>query len=94
MNKRIRSIPCRYRAQLKSWILSELFAEWIEEIDRKFSVQKRKVALIIDNCPTHQSMQNLNLVELSFFLQIQPRSSNQCIMELSDLLKPSIDHLQ
>ena len=43
--KGLKSIPCRYRAQAKSWMSSELFNEWIKEIDRKFSVQKRKVAL-------------------------------------------------
>ena len=45
---------------------SELFEEWIKEIDRKFSVQKRKVALIIDNCPAHPNVPNLNWVELIF----------------------------
>ena len=64
--KGVKSIPCRYRAQPKSWMSSELFEEWIKEIDRKFSVQKRKVALIIDNCPAHPNVQNLNWVELIF----------------------------
>ena len=31
--KGVKSIPCRYRAQLKSWMSSELFEEWIKEID-------------------------------------------------------------
>ena len=70
MNKRIRSIPCHYRAQLKSWSLSEFFAEWIKETDRKFSIQeRRKVALIIDNCSDHQNVENLKWVEFMFFLQ-------------------------
>ena len=65
--KGVKSIPCRYhRAQPKSWMSSELFEEWIKEIDRTFSVQKRKVALIIDNCPAHPNVQNLNWVELIF----------------------------
>ena len=45
---------------------SELFEEWIKQIDRKLSVQKRKVALILDNCPVHPNMQNLDWVELIF----------------------------
>ena len=51
--KHIKSLPCRYRAQKKSWINSELFEEWVREQDEKFENEGRKVALIIDNCPAH-----------------------------------------
>ena len=51
--KGVRNLPCRYRAQRKSWMTAELFEEWVRELDRKFSAAKRKIALIIDNCTAH-----------------------------------------
>ncbi|XP_065668011.1 tigger transposable element-derived protein 4-like [Hydra vulgaris] len=38
----IRSTPCRYRAQKKSWMTSELFEEWVRENDTKFALEDRK----------------------------------------------------
>ena len=64
--KGVKSIPCRYRAQAKSWMSSELFEEWIKELDRSFSVQKRKIALIVDNCPAHPTVTGLEWIELIF----------------------------
>ena len=51
--KGVKNVPCCYRAQPKSWISSELFEERVKEIDRNFGDQKRKITLIIDNCPAH-----------------------------------------
>ena len=64
--KGVKSIPCRYRAQAKSWMSSELFEEWIKELDRSFGVQKRKIALIVDNCPAHPTVTWLEWIELIF----------------------------
>ena len=64
--KGVKSIPCRYRAQAKSWMSSELFEEWIKELDRSFGVQKRKIALIVDNCPAHPTVTGLEWIELIF----------------------------
>ena len=38
---------------------SELFIEWVKEMDRKFNPQGRKIALIIDNCPAHPTVEGL-----------------------------------
>ena len=62
----VKSVLYRYQAQVKSWISSELLEEEIKEINRKFSVQERKVAMTIGNCPPHPSFKNLNWVELIF----------------------------
>jgi len=49
----VRNLPCRYRSQKKSWMNSELFEEWVRELDRKFVGEGRKIALIVDNYPAH-----------------------------------------
>ena len=64
--KGVRNLPCRYRAQRKSWMTAELFEEWVRELDRKFSAAKRKIALIIDNCTAHPHVEQLASIELIF----------------------------
>ena len=39
--KGIKKNPCRYRAQKKSWMTSDLFQEWVRELDRKFQCEDR-----------------------------------------------------
>ena len=44
----------------------ESFEDWVHELDQKFAVSKRKIALIIDNCTAHPDVENLKWVELIF----------------------------
>ena len=64
--KGVKSFPCRYRSQRKSWMTSDLFKGWVQEIDRQLYRQERKIALIIDNCPAHPQVENLKSVESIF----------------------------
>ena len=64
--KGVKHLPCRYRNQNKSWMDSVFFEEWIREMDTKFTKEKKKVALIIDNCPAHTTIDNLKSIELVF----------------------------
>ena len=64
--KGVKRVPCRYRAQQTSWMSSELFEEWVTELDRNFGSKKRKITLIIDNCPAHPDVPALEWVELIF----------------------------
>ena len=45
---------------------SDLFEEWVHELDRKFEQQNRKVVLIIDNCPGHPAIGGLKAIQLCF----------------------------
>ena len=45
---------------------TELFDEWAREIDRKFGGEKRKIALIVNNCPVLPHVEKLDWVELNF----------------------------
>ena len=82
--KRIKSIPCRYRAQKKSWMDSELFEEWVREQDRKFALEGRKVALVIDNCNAYLNIENLKSITPYFPPQIQPPVCSLWIKESFD----------
>ena len=45
---------------------SSLFEEWVRDLERKFEVEKRKIALIVDNCPAHPQIENQRAVNLIF----------------------------
>ena len=64
--KGVINLPCRYRAQRKSWMKAELFEECVRQLDRKFSAANRKIALIIDHCTAHPHVEQLNSIELIF----------------------------
>ena len=63
--KGIKSTPCLYRAQKKSW-MDEFFEEWVREQDRKFALEGCKVASVIDNYTTHPNIENLKSIALYF----------------------------
>ena len=64
--KNVRSLPDNiiYRHSKRAWMTTNLFQEYIYNLDVKFSQQKRKVAIIIDNCPAHPVLTNLKSIEM------------------------------
>ena len=60
----VKNLPCRYRSQKQSWMDCDLFKEWVREIDRNFLAGKRKIALIVDNCPAHPKAEGLKAIDL------------------------------
>ena len=64
--KNVKQLPCRYRAQKKSWMIGVLFEEWVRKLDASFRAQSRKVALLIDNCPAHPEIKNPTNINLIF----------------------------
>ena len=64
--KGVKTLPCRYSAQHKGWMSGELFKDWVHELDRKFAVSKRKIALIIDNCKAQRHLENFKWVKMIF----------------------------
>ena len=86
--KGVRNLPCRYRAQRKSWMTVELFEERLRQLDRKFSAANRKIILIIDNCTTHLHVEQLNSIELIF---LPPNTtSNTQLMDFNSRLKSQV----
>ena len=64
--KNVRSLPTQYDANAKAWMTGAIFTKWVTKFDRKCQRQRRKVALIIDNCPAHPKIQGLKAVTLIF----------------------------
>ena len=38
--KSVKNLPCQYRSQVKSWMNSFLFDEWVKELDQKKKIVK------------------------------------------------------
>ncbi len=62
----INQLPVEYHANKKAWMTSGIFMTWLYKLDRMFGRQKRKIALVIDNCPSHPhvKLENIKLVFL------------------------------
>ena len=57
--KKVKCLPCCYWLQVKSWMNSFLFDQWVKELDKKSEKENRKVILIVDNCPVHPIIEGL-----------------------------------
>ena len=61
----VKSISRRYQDQPKIWMDSNLFEEWVKEINK---FKKKTAALLVYKCSAHPRIENLSPAKL-FFLQ-------------------------
>lgn len=45
---------------------SELFEKWLRDWDRDLVTKKKKILLLVDNCPAHPNVTDLNSITLAF----------------------------
>ena len=64
--KRVKHLPCQYRSQKKSWMDGILFEDWVREIDRQFTKERRNIVLFVENCLARPTINNLVSIELIF----------------------------
>ncbi|GFR65304.1 tigger transposable element-derived protein [Elysia marginata] len=64
--KHAKTLPVCYRSNKKAWMTSTLFEEWLKKLDRQMVTQKRKIAMVVDNCPAHPKVEGLKAIELIF----------------------------
>ena len=51
---------------------SDIFIEWIKQLDRKCLAQNYKVGFIVDNCPAQQHVPDLDLIDPNTISVTQP----------------------
>ena len=58
--------PCKYSNNKKAWMTSALFQEWLAKWNSKLVVERRHIALVIDNATCHPDipLSNIKLVFL------------------------------
>ena len=58
-----------------AWMTSAIFERYIRKLSRKFTQQKRKITLILDNCTAHPHNSNLDSIKLVF---LPPNTTATC----------------
>jgi hypothetical protein len=60
------AVPVVYKNNSNSWMTSEIFTEFLQNLNKKMRLNDRKIALIIDNCSAHPSipLSNVKLIFL------------------------------
>ena len=64
--KNVKSLPCNYRNQKKSWMDCTIFSDWLLNLDAEMARKKRKIPMLVDNCPAHPEVPDLKAIELIF----------------------------
>jgi hypothetical protein len=70
----VRHLPVKYLYSSKSWMTADIFRQWLQRWDAKLT---RQVALIIDNCPAHPYVTDLQHIELIFLPRIMGCSEDR-----------------
>ncbi|XP_057658528.1 tigger transposable element-derived protein 4-like [Diorhabda carinulata] len=65
--KNVKTKPCEYQANKKAWMTQDIFENWLLKLDKKFYREKRKVLMFVDNCSAHNSIPDLENIEVVFF---------------------------
>lgn len=60
-----KTLPIKYRSNSKAWMTSNLFTEELQQWDAELKKKKRKILLLVDNCPAHPNIP-LNQIKLVF----------------------------
>lgn len=69
-------VPLMFEANNRAWMTSDLFSQYVRRLDRRMAANKRKIALILDNCPAHPTIEGLMNITL-FFLPANTTSHTQ-----------------
>ena len=55
------TVPLQYESNKKAWMTSVLFENWLTDLDKRMRRENRKIAMIIDNCPAHPTVDLTNI---------------------------------
>ena len=62
----IKTYPVTWRNNPTAWMTGPLFTEWLQKLDRRMVREKRKIALVMDNCRAHPKVDGLKAVKCVF----------------------------
>ena len=70
-------LPVTWRHNKKAWMNSEIFSDWLNEVDKQMRRQNRHILMFLDNAYSHAKDLKLNNVILNFLpanttLHLQP----------------------
>ena len=59
-------LPVDYDHSKNAWMTGDMFRRWLQKWDTSLRTKKRKICLLIDNCPAHPADVPLNNIILKF----------------------------
>lgn len=62
----VQNLPVSYYNNKKAWMTSNIWREFVHKLDREMARKKRKIVLVIDNCPAHPNIEDLSNLRLVF----------------------------
>lgn len=57
---------CRYSSNKNAWMTSNEFNMWLKDFDKIITKQKRKILLLMDNCPSHKITYESKSIEIIY----------------------------
>ena len=69
-----------WRSNSKAWMNSKVFSDWLQDLNRRMKLHKRKILLYMDNVSSHTSSADVSLsnVTVKFF----PANTTSCLQPL------------
>lgn len=64
--KNVKSLPVIYESNKKAWMTSDIFTRFICKWDKELRHSKKKILLLVDNCPAHPNVEGLSAIKLCF----------------------------
>lgn len=64
--RNVKCLPVNYVANKKAWMTASIFTKEIRQWDDSLRKEKRKILLLIDNCPAHPKLHNLTNIKIVF----------------------------
>ncbi|XP_052564774.1 tigger transposable element-derived protein 4-like [Culex pipiens pallens] len=78
--KNVKSLPVIYESNSKAWMTSLIFEKWLNDLDRKFGEENRKVLMFVDNCTAHPKRLQDKLININ--LQFFPPNATSVLQPL------------
>ena len=67
-NLNVTQFPATWRANRRAWMTSNLFEEWLHQVNNKMKHEKRRILMFLDNAPCHPELrETLSNIKLQFF---------------------------
>jgi hypothetical protein len=59
------SLPVDYYWNSKAWMQISIWNDYLKKLDRKMRIENRNILLLVDNAPTHNLLDNLDLTNVT-----------------------------
>lgn len=60
------SLKIQYKSSKRAWMTAEIFNEWLSDFEEKLRIKRKRILLLMDNCPAHTIKIKLTFIEILF----------------------------